>query len=145
MEIEDIPAVLEIERECLIGSWSFEAYTKELSTQNSASLVAFEISETEQEIIGFVFVRLITSVNESEILNIAVRPQFRNIGVGNVLLREIIEYLKSKRIKIVWLEVRKFNLPAQKLYLRNGFEICGARRNYYQNPSEDALLMKLVL
>lgn len=137
----DISAVLEIERECALSPWSFEGYQNELLRDDSKALVA----ETDGEIVGFAVSRLITPVSEGEILNIAVRQQFQKQGTGRLLLREVTDYLKSKQIRSVWLEVRKTNFTAQNFYLRNGFTFCGERKNFYTNPSEDALIMKLNL
>jgi [ribosomal protein S18]-alanine N-acetyltransferase len=137
----DIPAVLEIEKECFLSAWSFEGYKNEL-LRDDAKIV---IAENKGEITGFAATRLITSANEGEILNIAVRRQFQNQGIGTLLLKEIIDFFKSNAIKSVWLEVRKSNFTARDFYRRNGFILCGERKNYYTNPLEDALVMKLNL
>jgi ribosomal-protein-alanine acetyltransferase len=141
MNIEDIPAVLEIERECFLSSWSLDGYKSELLRDDSKAIIA----ENKGEIAGFAVARLITSANEGEILNIAVRLQFRKHGIGTLLLKEITEFLKSYKIRSVWLEVRKTNFTAQNFYRKNGFAVCGERKNFYTNPLEDALLMKLNL
>ncbi|HEX9962974.1 MAG TPA: ribosomal protein S18-alanine N-acetyltransferase [Pyrinomonadaceae bacterium] len=141
MTVEDIWAVLEIEQEGFLSSWSFDGYKSELSRDDSRAIIA----ENEGEIAGFIIARLITSTNEGEILNIAVRRQFQNQGIGTFLLREIIEFLKSYKIRSVWLEVRKTNFTARDFYRKNNFAVCGERKNFYTNPSEDAILMKLNL
>jgi ribosomal-protein-alanine acetyltransferase len=141
MTVEDIPAVMEIERECFLSSWSLEGYKSELLRDDSKAVIA----ENNGEIAGFIVTRLITSANEGEILNIAVRVQFRNQGIGKLLLKAINDFFKSNKIKSVWLEVRKTNFTAQDFYRKNGFAFCGERKNFYTNPSEDALLMKLNL
>ena len=141
MSFEDIPEIRGIEREGFLSSWSFDGYKDELLRDDSQAIVA----ETNGEIIGFIITRLITSAGEAEILNIAVRQDFQNRGIGTLLLQEIIGFLSSHGIRSVWLEVRKNNFTAHKLYRRNGFEFCGERKNFYTNPPEDALLMKLNL
>lgn len=141
MTVDDIPVILEIERECFLSSWSFDGYRDELSRDDSKAIVV----ELNGEIAGFVITRLITSANEGEILNIAVRAKFQNQGIGNLLLREVIDFLRSNRIESIWLEVRKSNFTAQGFYRRNGFVQCGERKKFYTNPTEDALLMKLNL
>lgn len=141
MNVRDIPAVLEIGRECLLGSWSFAGYHDELSRADSKAIIA----ENGETIIGFIVLRLITSTGESEILNIAVKPEFQKHGIGTILLNEAMGFLKSRQIRRVWLEVRKSNLAAQSFYRRNNFNLGGQRKNFYTNPSEDALLMKLDL
>jgi ribosomal-protein-alanine acetyltransferase len=141
MNIEDISAVLEIERECFLSSWSPDGYKSELLRDDSKAIIA----ENNDEIAGFVIARLITSANEGEILNIAVRLRFQKHGIGTLLLKEITDFLKSHKIRSVWLEVRKTNFAAQNFYRKNGFAFCGERKNFYTNPAEDALLMKLNL
>ncbi|HEX8737282.1 MAG TPA: ribosomal protein S18-alanine N-acetyltransferase [Pyrinomonadaceae bacterium] len=137
----DIPAVLEIEKECFLSPWSFEGYRDELLRDDSAIFIA----ENKGEIIGFAATRLITSANEGEILNIAVRRQFQNQGIGTLLLKAIIDFFKTNKIQSIWLEVRKSNFTAREFYRRNGFTSCGERKNFYTSPTEDALLMKLNL
>ncbi|HEX8247811.1 MAG TPA: ribosomal protein S18-alanine N-acetyltransferase [Pyrinomonadaceae bacterium] len=141
MSVEDIPAVLKIEQECFLSSWSFEGYKSELLRDDSKAIIA----EMDGEAAGFAIARLITSVNEGEILNIAVSQKFRNRGLGTLLLKEINGFLKSEKIESVWLEVRKSNFTAQDFYRKNGFVLYGERKNFYTNPSEDALVMKLNL
>ncbi|MDQ3799110.1 MAG: ribosomal protein S18-alanine N-acetyltransferase [Acidobacteriota bacterium] len=145
MTVEDVPAVLEIERECLLSPWSAEGYRAELSRNDSGMFIVENIDEDKTEIIGFVAARLITSANEGEILNIAVRRAFRKRGIGALLLLEIKDFLKSNAVRSVFLEVRKSNLAAREFYRRNGFEFCGERKNFYTNPAEDALVLKLNL
>lgn len=141
MTFEDIPAVLEIERECFLSPWSFEGYKSELLRADSKAVIAV----SSEEIIGFAIARLITSAGEGEILNIAVRQNLQNHGTGTLLLKEINNYLKSLEIRSVWLEVRKSNFTAQDFYRKNGFAFGGVRKNFYTNPPEDALVMKLNL
>lgn len=141
MSVDDIPEVLEIERECFLSSWSLEGYKDELLRRDSKAIVA----EMNGEIGGFIITRLITSANESEILNIAVKQKFQKRGIGRLLLEETIDFLKLNEIRSVWLEVRKTNFTAHDFYSRNGFEFCGVRKNFYTNPTEDALVMKLNL
>lgn len=145
MTVEDIPVVSEIERECFLSPWSDEGYRDELSRHDSRAIIVEREAGNETEIIGFAVARLITTASESEILNIAVRRAFQQRGIGTLLLRETVGFLKSNGIESVWLEVRKSNFTAQDFYRRNGFERCGERKNFYTNPAEDALLMKLNL
>jgi ribosomal-protein-alanine N-acetyltransferase len=141
MSAGDIPSVQEIERECFLSAWSFDGYKNELLRDDSKALVV----EMNDVIIGFAVMRLITSSDEAEILNIAVSEKFQNQGIGALLWKEIDGFLKSNAVRSVWLEVRKSNFTAQAFYRRNGFAFCGERKNFYTNPTEDALVMKLNL
>jgi [ribosomal protein S18]-alanine N-acetyltransferase len=141
MNAADIPAVLEIEKECFLSGWSFESYKNELSRDDSQTFIV----ESEKVVAGYAILRLITSASESEILNIAVKPEFQRHGIGTILLSEIVGFAKSRQIRSIWLEVRKTNFTAQDFYRRNGFVLSGQRKNFYTNPTEDALIMKLDL
>lgn len=141
MTRRDIPEILEIERECFLSAWSFDGYRDELLRDDSKAIIV----ETSGEIAGFAISRLITSAEEGEILNIAIRRKFQKQGIGKLLLKEMIDFLRLNKIRSVWLEVRKTNLTAQEFYRRNGFERCGERKNFYANPTEDALVLKLNL
>lgn len=141
MIFADIPAVLEIEKECFLSFWSFDGYKNELLRDDAKIFIA----ENKGEIVGFAATRLITSAKEGEILNIAVRRRFQKQGTGTLLLQEIIDFFKANEIESVWLEVRKSNFTAREFYRRNGFIFCGERKNFYTRPTEDALVLKLNL
>lgn len=134
-----LEAVLEIQDICNLGPWSKADYQKELKNENALLLVA----EKNEKVLGFASARLITS--SVEILNIGVLPEERKKGIGNALLRKALELGREKKAVECWLEVRFSNLGAQKFYQKNNFQIVGRRKNYYQNPVEDAILMTLII
>ena len=80
--------------------------------------------------------------DEGELLNIAVDPEFRGLGLGSILLSKVIESGKESGAETIFLEVRESNISAIGLYTRENFEIYGKRKNYYTSPREDAVLMK---
>ena len=80
--------------------------------------------------------------DECHVLNIAVHPESRRLGIGTVLLTEAIAEAKSTGAGLVTLEVRRSNLPARQLYRKFDFEERCLRRNYY-GPGEDAVIMEL--
>lgn len=82
---------------------------------------------------------------EAEILNVVVAPEVRCQGLATALLKEGLDRLARDRVRRVWLEVRESNAPAQRLYHRFGFLQTGRRPQYYQHPSEDALLLETTL
>ena len=82
---------------------------------------------------------------EAEILDLAVDPAYRRQGHAAFLLRNFLRYAAELTAKEVFLEVRRSNAAAIALYQKFGFEISGARPNYYRNPEEDALLMALAI
>lgn len=90
---------------------------------------------------GFVIASL--SGPEAEIYNIAVDPTYQHKGVGQGLMKELKRNLEINQVKDLFLEVRSSNLTAQNFYKNQGFTIVGLRRNYYSNPKEDGLVLKL--
>ena len=97
-------------------------------------------SEIPSHVVGFVCARQVA--DEAEILNIAVRSAFRCRGVGARLLGGMLQRLRSNQVTRVFLEVRESNQRAIALYEKRGFRRNGRRRNYYQNPPEDALVFE---
>jgi [ribosomal protein S18]-alanine N-acetyltransferase len=141
MCFDDIDRVMKIEREASLGSWSRQGYEAEFERNDSLAL----IGEYQAEIVGFGIARLITTAAEAEILNIGVKPYFQHRGIGTELIREIFYFLRNNEIKQVLLEVRESNVKAQKFYCKCGFEVIGRRKNFYNNPSEDGLTLKIDL
>lgn len=76
-----------------------------------------------------------------DIINIEVLPEYRRKGIATSFLNSLVA--ENEGVQEIFLEVRKSNEPAIKLYKKNGFEIISERNNYYKNPTEDALIMSL--
>ncbi len=81
--------------------------------------------------------------DEGELLNIAVDPEFRDLGLGSILLSKVIENGKESGAETIFLEVRESNTAARTLYTKFGFCEIGKRKNYYRFPVEDAIVMAL--
>jgi ribosomal-protein-alanine N-acetyltransferase len=79
--------------------------------------------------------------NEVQISNIAISPDYRQLGVGEGVLRNVLLEIRHKGVEFVFLEVRPSNLAARRLYEKLGFTILGLRNGYYRSPSEDAIVM----
>jgi len=142
MTVDDIPAVVAIDRMSFTLPWQERSYRYEL-TENAASwfFVAELGAGEETRIIGYVGFWLIA--DEVHISTIAVHPDFRRQGVGERLLRTALEKAKQFGAEMATLEVRASNFGAIELYQRYGFEIVGRRRGYYHDNHEDAILMTL--
>ncbi len=97
----------------------------------------FHVAERNGVVVGFLITRKV--VGEMEILNLVVEPQSRRCGVAKALLDIVLEEPHDA----VFLEVRKSNEGAQKLYASLGFRVAGLRREYYQSPTEDAVVMRM--
>ncbi len=133
-----VPAVISLERQCGLSSRSEESYLRLLQNPDSVLLVAFDESE---QVVAVFSGWLIAG--ELEIDNIAVLPTFRHRGIASTLLRRAFEIVLEKGSHRAILEVRSNNHPACVLYEKFGFTVVGRRKNYYQNPSDDALIMAL--
>lgn len=84
---------------------------------------------------------LLQSFDEADITNVAVAPQFRNQGVAHAMLTQLMRNGKDRGIENFTLEVRAGNEAALHLYEKLGFERVGVRRNFYEKPQEDAVIM----
>ena len=78
---------------------------------------------------------------EAELYNIAVKKEFRNLGIGQALLDNFLLRARKSLVSTIRLEVRETNLSAVKFYQKNGFAKIYTRKNFYQNPAENASVM----
>lgn len=99
------------------------------------------VQEVDQEVSGFAIQNI--SLNESHLLNIGIKEMFRNRGLGQELLEQIVHASKSMGCKKIFLEVRVSNNQAIGLYNKTGFKKVSVKKNYYRLPDgrEDALVM----
>ncbi|MCL2406494.1 MAG: ribosomal protein S18-alanine N-acetyltransferase [Defluviitaleaceae bacterium] len=130
-----LDAVCSIENECFTIPWSRQSFVDDLAKDNSSYFVAV----INGEVAGYAGMWHI--VNEGHITNVAVRPIYQNMGIGNALLCKIIDTAKTLEMVGILLEVRTGNYAAQKLYAKNGFILERIRKNYYAETGEDALIM----
>lgn len=135
--------VLQIQAETGLSFWAKDDYLNQLGREDSI----FKVSRnTQGKIIGFALVRLLKSNSDSfdsaEILNIAVLASYQNQGIGQKIFDEILRVLEEKNVREIWLEVRESNLKAIAFYQKNGFVKQFERKNYYRNPTENALIFK---
>lgn len=136
MRLEDIPRVLEIERQSFRTPWPRDAYTHEL-TENR--LAAYLVARADDDIVGFAGMWVI--LDEAHITTIAVDPAYRGQHVGERLLVGLIDSALSRGARWMTLEVRKSNDTAQALYKKYGFREIGVRKGYYSDNREDAIVM----
>jgi ribosomal-protein-alanine N-acetyltransferase len=132
----DIDQVLQIERKSFATPWSRDSFIMEVNKNNFAYYI---VAEKEDKIVGYGGMWLI--IDEGHITNIAVHPDYRGLGIGNILVEELIAVCKEKGFMRMTLEVRKSNKVAQSLYIKYGFEACGIRPGYYSDTKEDAVIM----
>lgn len=132
-DLQEIENTLEAEFD---DFWNASILESELKNTLSKYIVA----KIETEIVGFAGV--IDTVDQFEITNIVVKKKFRNNGIGNALLIELIKLAKTNNKDKIILEVNNTNKPAIKLYEKNGFKNIGFRKKYYNN-TDDANIMAL--
>jgi ribosomal-protein-alanine acetyltransferase len=143
MQPDDLPAVIEIERQSNSHPWT-ERNFRDAITSGYLSLVARE----HGRVCAFVIAR--TLVDEAELLLIAVTPSERRQGVAALLWIELAQRLRSAGAATVFLEVRASNAAAHGFYSSRGFAKIGVRKKYYPNgvhdgDREDAILMQVAL
>ncbi|GIV85065.1 MAG: ribosomal-protein-alanine acetyltransferase [Candidatus Roseilinea sp.] len=170
MSLEDIPAVMAIERASFPRPWPERAYRYELSENPEAYFVVARAYEVEampaarshwqrlaqrlgwrsraperrapHTVVGFAGMWM--HVDEAHIATIATHPGWRRRGVGERLLLNLLREAQRRCAEVVTLEVRVSNVAAQRLYRKYGFAEVGRRKAYYQDNREDALLMTIV-
>ncbi len=135
MTIEDVCEVENLEQECFSLPWSKNAIIESLSLQHSVFVVAV----LEGEIIGYGGVYVVCG--EAEITNIAVGSKYRKQGVGRAIVERIVEESVKRDSDTILLEVRESNMAAIHLYEKCGFEKIGTRKNFYEKPVENAVIM----
>lgn len=138
MNILDLPDVMELEHDCFSEPWSEKLFRDELELEYSTILLA---RGNDKKLLGFVCYWIL--VDELHILNVAVRDNMRRRGIGTRLVREALRVAAARYVEAATLEVRESNLPAIGLYGSLGFEKAGIRRNYYDKPRENAVIMWL--
>ena len=137
MNLQDLEDI----KDCLLTDfddfWSYNILKQELGNGKSKYFVV----KQENIIVGFAGIMLI--IDEVNIMNIVVKKDKRNLGIGSSLLEEIIRYSKIHNATSITLEVNEKNIPAIKLYEKYGFKQVGLRKKYYNNE-DNAILMDLV-
>ncbi|MES2179527.1 MAG: ribosomal protein S18-alanine N-acetyltransferase [Gemmatimonadota bacterium] len=136
----DLPAVLDIENASFVDPWSRDAFASSLALPHMRFLVAESEEGGGGRPVGYVILTVVGP--ESEVADIAVDPAFRSGGVGGLLLDAAIARLASEGVEWLYLEVREMNSAARALYQSRAFFEVGRRRNYYRNPTDDALVLK---
>lgn len=134
-----IEALEELEKTCFSMPWTRQQLLSQLPDENHDFLVL----ECDNEAIGYVGMMYV--LDEGYISNVAVSPLHRRQGLADRLVTEILKSAEEKELSFVTLEVRQSNYPAISLYEKQGFIKVGQRKNYYDLPKEDAILMTIFL
>lgn len=134
MQDEDIEEALLTEQSHNIHILSKNILKEDIKNKNYNYLVA---KNNDGKIIGYIGISYV--LDSADIISIVVHKEYTQKGIATLLLQEIFEFAKENNIQKIMLEVRRSNIPAQKLYEKHGFKQIAIRNNYYDN-TEDALI-----
>ncbi len=135
MELFDIDDVEQVEIACFSTPWSKKSLEEALQYDTHQFLVA----EVDGKVVGYM--GLIKMFTEADVTNIAVLPDIRRRGIATALLEETLKLARKSGVEVVFLEVRQSNTCAIHLYEKYQFKAISIRKNYYQNPTEHAVVM----
>ena len=127
----NVDAVIALSESCGLSKRDAAKLNNNISRQDYLIFVGLQMDE----VTGFIEAQIIA--DEIHLYDVAVSPLHRREGIAKAL----IEALAREPFTAILLEVRESNLAAQRLYETCGFSIDGVRKNYYQAPIEDAILM----
>ena len=134
-EKRHITELEELEKQCFSMPWTAEM----LETQLPDDKHVFIVAENDEQLLGYVGMMHI--LDEGYISNVAVSPKCRRMGIADALINELLRRAEALELAFVTLEVRESNTPARSLYSKHGFSDVGIRKNYYDFPKENAILM----
>ena len=136
MTADHLDQVADLERMCFSDPWSRQMLVGHLENQCAAAIVA---EGSDGTVLGYAGVLVV--LDEGSITNVAVRPTYRRQGIARELLSVFLRFAEANRLAFLTLEVRAGNAPAVALYESLGFQRAGLRKNYYEHPREDAIIM----
>jgi ribosomal-protein-alanine acetyltransferase len=152
-KLTEIYEIVEVEKDCCLESWATDEYKKEMTKVTSLILTAkYKTESCTSEIAGFITSRFTAPITvsdktemyeELDILNFGVLKKYRQKGIGSSLLDCLIERASRMGVESIWLEVRESNLEALSFYKKKGFSAIQMRKNFYREPLENALVLKL--
>ena len=130
-----LPQIEALEKQCFSMPWTWEQLMSQLPDDGHEFLAA----EEEGKVLGYV--GMMTVLDEGYISNVAVAPEHRRRHVSDALLDALEARGRALGLAFLTLEVRESNAPAAALYAKHGYLEAGRRKNYYEKPREDALLL----
>ncbi|ADL08621.1 ribosomal protein S18-alanine N-acetyltransferase [Thermosediminibacter oceani] len=136
MKLEDLDRVIEIEKLSFTNPWSRNAFAAELTDNHFSTYI---VAKFNGSVVGYAGMWLV--VDEAHVTNVAVLPEYRGRGIGELLMRSLMDIARGSGARRMTLEVRKSNYVAQNLYSKLGFEPMGIRPGYYSDNREDAVIM----
>ena len=131
-----VAGIAQLEKTCFSDPWSVTSSGSEVNNPLSLWLVAVD----GEAVVGYVGSQSV--LGWADMMNLAVAPEYRRLGIGEKLVNELISQLKDDQVTCLTLEVRVSNASAIALYEKLGFVEVGRRPGYYHNPREDALILR---
>lgn len=136
LTVSRLDEVLAIERASFSDPWSREMFRSELTLGGGTYA---RVAERDGAVAGYLCAVLVS--DEAHVGNLAVAQAERRRGVAQRLLDDLVANARSRRVRRITLEVRESNENARKFYYKNNFIDVAIRKNYYRNPTEDAIVM----
>ena len=136
---ELLPQIQRIEQRSFSMPWTEAMLRLQLSPDSHVFLTA----EREGRVVGYIGMMYV--LDEGYTTNVAVHPDARRQGVAKALIAALEQRAREKLLSFMTLEVRESNAAARALYAESGFREVGRRKNYYEKPAEDAILMTKTL
>ena len=133
---DDIPQIVEIEKRCFSLPWTAEQLAGQIKDAQHEFIAAISPDGTVLGYVGMMYV-----LDEGYISNVATDLPWRRQGIADALIGRLCAICEGLRLSFVSLEVRAGNAPAVALYEKHGFAPVGLRKNYYERPREDAVIM----
>jgi len=143
LSLKEIDSIVSIEKDSSKHPWTKKQLSESIANSNNLNYILV----LESKIIGYILA--IPSIDSADILNIVIHKDFKRKGFGSSLIVETSKVLSQKKIKTIFIEVRKNNLSAISFYLSLGFKEISIRKNYYSKNSnelsirEDGIMMRL--
>ena len=135
MTMDDLDSVVEIEKECFSVPWSKQGFVDALQKNNAYYIVAV----ADDRVVGYCGAYGVC--DEADINQVAVTEAYRRGGIGEQMVRQLLDGLIQRGYLYTTLEVRRSNAAAVALYEKLGFVSEGIRKNFYEKPTEDAVIM----
>ncbi len=132
---EDIDSIYEIGTLCFADAWRRDTVAHDMEGSHSEYFVA----EMDGKVVGYGCFWFV--VDEGQLVNIGVRPEYRRQGFAEAILERGLEECRDRNMKTIFLEVRVSNSPAQALYKKYNFRSLGVRKGVYDLPREDGYIM----
>lgn len=132
----DFAELARLEKLCFSRPWTDKDIADTISTGQSLFLTAV----CDGAVAGYV--GMTYAADEGEITNIAVFPEYRRAGIAALLMEKLADESRELGVTAVFLDVRVSNEPAIALYKKQGYELCGTRKRFYDLPTEDAYIFR---